>query len=187
MFTLSAATFEPNELLGEAEVLKDVAKVTMRPYIDVGRPLEQIDLDGLVHFPQLLRPEGQIVRDWNEFVELADGNVGLISTPPTLVAGKGELHLLDALAMEVAESPAWQKIPHVTADSFRWEAGQLLADGMPLMDVTDEFRRKPGAGWTEVKFAKVPVYLAWATEIEELIAACREAIARRASIRTRME
>jgi hypothetical protein len=187
VFTLSQATFEPNELLGEAEVLKDIAKVTVRPYIDVGRPLEQIDLDGLVHFPQLLRPEGQIVRDWNEFVELADGNVGLVSTPPTLVASKGKLHLVDAVAIDVAEAPAWNKLPHVSAETFRWDMGQLLADGMPQMDVPDEFRRKPGAGWLEVKFAQVPVYLAWATEIDELIDACREAIAKRATIRTRME
>jgi len=187
MFTLSQATFDAHELLGEVETLKDVARVTTRPYIDVGRPLEQIDLDGLVHFPQLLRPEGQIVRDWNEFVELADGNVGLVSTPPTLVAGKGKLYLVDAVATEVAEAPAWQKLPNVCADEFRWEMGQVLADGMPLMDVPDEFRRKPGAGWTQVRFAPVPVYLAWATETDDLIEACREAIARGAAVRTRME
>ena len=187
MFTLSQASYDPHELLGEAEVLKDIARVTTRPYIDVGRPLEQIDLDGLVHFPQLLRPEGQIVRDWNQFVELSDGNVGLVSTPPTLVAAKGELHLIDAVAIDVAEAPQWTKMPHVSAEVFRWEGGQLLGDDMPVMDVPDEFRRKPGAGWLEVKFAKVPVYLAWAGEIDDLIEACREAIARRATIRTRME
>jgi hypothetical protein len=187
MFTLSEVEFDAHELLGEAETLKDVARMTRRPYIDVGRPLEQIDLDGLVHFPQLLRPEGQIVRDWNEFVELADGNIGIVSTPPTLIAGGGKLHLVDALATEVALAPAWQKMPHVSAQVFRWEAGQLLGDDMPLMDVPDEFRRKPATGWAEARFAEVPVYAAWATEIDELIEACREAITRRATIRTRME
>jgi hypothetical protein len=186
MFTRAAAAFDPAELLGEAEVLKDMARGHVRPYVDVGRPLEGVELDGLVHFPRLLKPEGQIVTDWSEFVTLADGKMGLISTPPTLVAGRGKLHLVDAVAVAVADAPAWDKLERITADVFRWEAGQLLADGVPVMDVPKEFRR-PGGDWTEVRFARITVYEGWRDEIEDLIDACREGIRVRKPIRTRSD
>ena len=134
MFTRAAATFDPADLLREAEMLKDMAKGHHRPYIDVGRPLEQNDLEGLVNFPQLLQPEGQIVKDWGHFVNFDDGNVGFVATPPTLVAGRGRLHLVDAIATDVAEAMQWTGYEHITAETFEWTGGQLLADGVPCME-----------------------------------------------------
>ncbi len=186
MFTRDAARFDPAELLREAEMLKDMAKGHARPYVDVGRPLEQIDLEGLVHFPQLLAPEGQIVKDWGHFVNFDDENVGFVATPPTLVAGRGQLHLVDAVATDVAEANVWTGFQHLTAERFEWTGGQLLADGVPCMNVPDEYLRPTGR-WRRVTFAKVSVYLAWADELDELSRACRDAIARRGAIRTTMD
>jgi len=186
MFTRAAAQFDPMNLLREAEMLKDMAKAHTRPYIDVGRPLEQIDLDGLVHFPQLLTGEAQIVKDWGHFVNFEDDNVGFVATPPTLVSGRGRLHLVDAIATDVADAMQWTSFPHITAEAFEWTGGQLLADGVPCMDVADEYLR-PNGTWRTVMFARVPVYLAWADELDELTRACREAIARKTDVRTKLE
>ncbi|MGB7161406.1 MAG: hypothetical protein WBD40_25330 [Tepidisphaeraceae bacterium] len=186
MFTRAAAQFDPSELLREAEMLKDMAKGNTRPYVDVDRPLEQIDLEGLVHFPQLLNPEGQIVKDWGHFVNFEDENVGFVATPPTLVAGRGRLHLVDAVAVDVAEANDWTGFQHITAETFEWTTGQLLADGVPCMDVPDEYLRPTGT-WRRVTFARVPVYLAWADELDELTKACRDAITKRVMIRTTMD
>jgi hypothetical protein len=186
MFTRSAAEFDPTDLLREAEMLKDMAKGHHRPYIDVGRPLEQNDLEGLINFPQLLKPEGQIVKDWGHFVNFDDGNVGFVATPPTLVAGRGRLHLVDAIATDVAEAMQWTGFEHITAETFEWRGGQLLADGVPCMSVPDEYLR-PNGTWLTIGFAKIPVYLAWAGELDELTRACRDGIARRAAIRTTLD
>ena len=186
MFTRAAATFDPAELLREAEMLKDMAKGHLRPYVDVGRPLEANDLEGFTNFPQLLNPEGQIVKDWGHFVNFEGGNVGFVATPPTLVAGRGRLHLVDAVATDVAEASNWTAFQHLTAETFEWTGGQLLADGVPCMEVPDEYLRPTGT-WRTVTFTKVPVYLAWADELDELTRACRDAIARRTSIRTTLD
>ncbi len=186
MFTRAAATFDPIDLLRETEMMKDMAKAHHRPYVDVGRPLEAIDLEGLVHFPQQLKPEGQIVKDWGHFVNLDDGNVGFVATPPTLVAGRGLLHLVDAVATDVAEAMQWTGFEHLTAKRFEWTGGQLLADGVPCMDVPDEYLRPTGT-WRSITFARIPVYLAWADELEELTRACRDAMARGVMIRTLLE
>ena len=186
MFTRAAATFDPIDLLREAEMLKDMARGHQRPYVDVGRPLEQIDLEGLVHFPQLINPEAQIVKDWGHFVNFDDGNVGYVATPPTLVAGRGLVHLVDAVATDVADAMQWTGYPHISAEVFEWTGGQLLADGVPCMEVPDEYRR-PSGTWRSVAFARVPVYLAWADELDELTRACREAITRKAHIRTTLD
>jgi hypothetical protein len=167
-------------------MLKDMAKGHHRPYIDVGRPLEQTDLEGLVHFPQLLNPEGQIVKDWGHFVNFDDDNIGFVATPPTLVAGRGRVHLVDAVATDVAEAMQWTAFPHITAERFEWTGGQLLADGVPCMEVPDEYLR-PSGTWRTVAYAKIAVYLAWADELDELTRACRDAIARRTIIRTTLE
>jgi hypothetical protein len=186
MFTRAAAQFDPRDLLREAEMLKDMARAHHRPYVDVGRPLEQIDLEGLVHFPQLINPEAQIVKDWGHFVNFDDDNVGFVATPPTLIAGRGVLHLVDAIATDVAEANEWTVYPHLTAETFEWTGGQLLADGVPCMDVPDEYLRPLGT-WHSVTFTTIPVYLAWADELEELTKACHDAIARRAVIRTTLD
>ncbi len=186
MFTRAAAEFDPLDLLREAEMLKDMAKGHHRPYVDVGRPLEQNDLDGLINFPQLLSPEGQIVKDWGHFVNFDDDSVGFVATPPTLVAGRGVLHLVDAIATDVAEAMQWTGFEHLTAQTFEWTNGQLLADGVPCMELPDEYRR-PSGTWRTISFAKVPVYLAWADELDELTRACHDAIARGVMIRTTLE
>ncbi len=186
MFTRARTTLDPLDLLREAEMLKDMAKGHHRPYVDVGRPLEQNDLEGLINFPQLLQPEGQIVKDWGHFVNFDDDSVGFVATPPTLVAGRGLLHLVDAIATDVAEAMDWTGFEHLTAQRFEWTGGQLLADGMPCMNVPDEYRRANGT-WRSVSFAKIPVYLAWADELDELTRACREAIARQTVIRTTLD
>jgi len=186
MFTRAAAEFDPVDLLREAEMLKDMAKAHSRPYIDVGRPLEAIDLEGMIHFPQLLRPEGQIVKDWGHFVNFDEENIGFVATPPTLVSGRGRLFLIDRIAIDVADAPEWTSFPHIEAQTFEWTGGQLLADGVPCMDVPDEYLR-PNGTWTCVSFAKVPVYYAWADELEELTRACRNAIARKTVIRTKLD
>ena len=186
MFTRSAAEFDPLDLLREAEILKDMAKAHQRPYVDVGRPLEQIDLEGLVHFPQLLKPEGQIVKDWGHFVNFDDESIGFVATPPTLVAGRGVLHLVDAVATDVADAGEWTAFERITAQTFEWTNGQLLADGVPCMEVPDEYLRPTGT-WHAISFARIPVYLAWADELEELTRACRDAMARKTNIRTTLE
>ena len=186
MFTRASAEFDPADLLREAEMLKDMARAHTRPYVDVGRPLEAIDLEGMIHFPQLLKPEGQIVKDWGHFVNFDDDNVGFVATPPTLVAGRGRLHLVDAIATDVAEAMQWTGFEHITAETFEWRGGQLLADGVPCMSVPDEYLR-PNGTWHALSFAKIPVYLAWAGELDELTRACREAIARRQMIRTTLD
>jgi hypothetical protein len=186
MFTRAAATFDPVDLLREAEILKDMAKGHHRPYIEVGRPLEGSDLEGLIHFPQLMKPEGQIVKDWGHFVNFDEENVGFVATPPTLVAGRALLHLVDAVATDVADAMQWTGYPHISAAQFEWTGGQLLADGVPCMDVPDEYLR-PNGTWRTVTFTKIPVYLAWADELDELTRACRDAIARKAIIRTTLD
>jgi hypothetical protein len=186
MFTRAAAQFDPADLLREAEMLKDMARGHTRPYVDVGRPLEANDLEGLTNFPQLLKPEAQIVKDWGHFVNFDDDNVGFVATPPTLVAGRGRLHLVDAIATDVADANQWTVYEHITAETFEWTGGQLLADGVPCMAVPDEYLR-PAGTWRRVTFARIPVFLGWADELEELTRACRDAIARRTIIRTTLE
>ncbi|HEV2294955.1 MAG TPA: hypothetical protein VGR35_13965 [Tepidisphaeraceae bacterium] len=186
MFTRAAAEFDPLEVLREAEILKDMAKGHHRPYIDVGRPLERIDLEGLLHFPQLLSPEGQIVKDWGHFVNFDDDNIGFVATAPTLVAGRGRLHLVDAIATDVADALQWTGFEHITAQTFEWTGGQLLADGVPCVQVPDEYLR-PNGTWQTVTFAKIPVYLAWADELDELTRACQDALARKVMIRTKLD
>ncbi len=186
MFTRAQATFDPLDLLREAEMLKDMAKGHHRPYVDVGRPLEANDLEGLLNFPQLLHPEGQIVKDWGHFVNFDDDSVGFVATPPTLVAGRGLLHLVDAIATDVADAMEWTGFEHLAARTFEWTGGQLLADGVPCMELPDEYRR-PSGTWRTISFAKVPVYLAWADELDELTRACRDAIARKTMIRTTLD
>ncbi len=186
MFTRAAAEFDPAELLRECEMLKDMSKGHHRPYIDVGRPLEQNDLEGLITFPQLLKPEGQIVKDWGHFVNFDDDSVAFVATPPTLVAGRGRLHLVDAIATEVADAMQWTGYEHLTAETFEWTGGQLLADGVPCMSVPDEYLR-PNGTWRTISFAKISVYLPWADELDELTRACRDALARRTMIRTTLE
>ena len=186
MFTRPRAQLDPMDLLREAEMLKDMAKAHHRPYVDVGRPLEPGDLEGLVNFPQLLHPEAQVVKDWGHFVNFDDDSVAFVATPPTLVAGRGRLHLVDAVATDVAEAMEWTGFEHLTAERFEWTGGQLLADGVPCMDVPDEYLRPVGT-WRSVAFARVPVYLAWADELDELTRACREAIARKTHIRTTLD
>ena len=178
MFTLAEARFDPADLLGEAEMLADMARAVSRPYVEFGRPLELLDLEGMLNFPHLLPHGGQVVTDWTEIVQLGDdpAETGIVSMPPTLIAGRERLFLVDAVAVQAAGLEDWKQLPHVPAKEFRWEAGQLLADGVPILDVPNEYLRPPSRRWTHAAYTTVPVYEAWRDEIESLIDACREGI-----------
>jgi hypothetical protein len=176
MFTRARAEFEARQLLDEAEVLKDMARVRTRPYIDPGRELEGFELEGMIAFPRLLTPEAQIVQDWGQLVQEPDGPLMYLPSPPTLLAGLGRLYLVDAIAHDVAEVENWTDLPHLSAEELCWEGGRLLADGEPTLQLPAEYQR-PGGNWTVLRCCDVPVYQAWGEQIEQLIRACRDALA----------
>lgn len=174
LFSFGNGTADAAELMREAEILKDAATAHTRPFVDVGRPLDLFELEGMLRFPVLLKHEGQIVTDWTEIVSKAEGSV-VMSQPPTLLASREKLHLVDAVATEVAATQDWSALRHISAQEFRWEASTLFADTLPQVDVPMHYTR-PWLKHTVLRCTRVRLYDAWQDEIESLIDVCREGI-----------